>query len=416
LVAVLRAIELTQKLAGGQVASKIFDLVVRKKPTKAINFDLTSVKRYLGVEIPLSAIKNILTALGFGVSGQKILKVTVPNWRAGDVAFAYDLIEEIARVYGYHNLPSQLPTGLILPWLSEKKFIWQDRIKDFLVGLGFTEVYNYSMVAAATLRQAKFPPRKSLKIFNPLNEEMVYLRPTLLPQILQNLAFNLNNFPEQQIFELSQIYLAKAKKQLPNERWRLTGAITGGNHSTIFFQAKGVVGLLLKKLSITKASFVPPKTSRFLWQKNSVLDVWLGKKFLGQFGLISSKLLEDFSLNQAVAAFDFDFELLAQLAKETKVFQPLPEFPSVSRDFAFVLEQKVSWREIEKTLAKIHPFVVQLQYLSTFVTPELGLNKKSLALRLTFYSPRRTLTSAEVEKISQKVVLKMAKTFAAKLR
>ena len=257
---ILRAIELAQKLAGGKVASTIIDIypptqkinlysksksfglgggVYAKKyqPTK-ISFDPASVKRHLGVEIPTEQIKKILESLGFEVSGAKILNITVPYWRANDVLFEHDLIEEIARIHGYHNLPAQLPVGQIPVEPKDLSFFWEDTAKDILAGLGFSEVYNYSMVSKELLQKVKFPFKETIKISNPLNEEMAYLRTTLIARLLQNIADNIKNFSEQKIFELSNIYLPAKPNDLPDEQPKLAGVVVAQTENPFLAASK----------------------------------------------------------------------------------------------------------------------------------------------------------------------------------
>ena len=412
-ISLLQAIELTKKLAKGKVAGPIIDICSADyKPTK-IKFDTADIKRHLGIEIETDKVKNILESLGFEVSGQKVLGVKVPWWREGDVAYDYDLIEEVARIYGYHNLPTELPTGEIPVTKREQGLKWEDRAKDWLAGLGFTEVYNYSMVSKELLHKVSFSAKESLRIDNPLNEEMEYMRPTLIAQILQNVADNLNSFPEQHLFELSNIYLVQKENSLPTELSKLTGAIISQDS---FLKAKGVVKFLLKKLGVNnyKMELTDPKCP--LWQKDLALDVYKGKQFIGQFGLVKQNILDKFDIKKPVALFDFDFLALAKVATTEKNYEPIPEFPGIERDLAIVIDQKVSWLEVSQLVAKTDKLIVEIEYLSTFVDISLGKGKKSLAFRMTFRSPERTLKSEEVDEIIKKLVRKLEQNFQARLR
>ena len=413
-VGMLRAIELTQKLAFGKVASPIIDVYAEDYKPNRIKFDTASVKRYLGVEIPIEEIKKILESLGFEVTGTKILNVAVPYWRAYDVEFDHDLIEEVARIYGYHNLPTQLPQGEIPIQDEDPVLFWENNVKDILSGLGFTESYNYSFVSKDLLQKIKFPVNEAVKIYNPLNEDMEYMRTTLLGQVLHNVSDNIKNFPSQKIFELSNIYLPTQDDKLPNERPKLTGAIVGNQNT--FLQAKGVVEFLLKKLGISgyKLELTDPKCP--LWEKGHCLDIYKGKKFLGQFGLVKQNILEKFNIKQPVALFDLDFQVLVKLATTVKTFQAIPEFPSVTRDLAIVVDQKLNWQEVRDLVNRADRLIVRVEYLSTFFDSTLGKDKKSLALRMIFRSSDRTLKSEEVDGIVKKVTKKLEKSFEAKLR
>jgi len=415
MIGILRAIELTQQLAGGKVAGEIFDSNKKEYKPKKIKFDTAIIKKHLDIQIPLAQIKNILQSLGFSVSGTKVLTVTVPWWRAGDVVYDYDLTEEVARIYGYHNLPTHLPEGQIPIQVKNPIFAWENVAKNVLVGLGFSECYNYSMVSEKFLAKAGFATKDLIKIANPLNEDMTVMRNTLIAGILQNVADNFNNFSDFKIFELSNIYLAKGEKELPNEVLKLTGAVYTGNQKS-FFAAKGVVELLLKKLAIKNYEFRPTDPKCPLWQEKAALDIYAGNKYLGQFGLLKQSLAGNFGISNSVALFDFDFSFLAELASTVKTFQPLPEFPSVVRDLAVVIDKKTSWQRLSQLLEKADVLIEEVEYLSTFTHASLGTDKMSVAFRLTFRRSDRTLKSEEVDEIIKRLVVKLEKDFGAKLR
>jgi len=429
---ILRAIELTQKLAGGKVASPIIDVYARKYQPNKIKFDISSVKRYLGIEIDVAEIKKILESLGFEISGAKTLSVIVPWWRANDVTAEHDLIEEVARIYGYHNLPTELPPGEIPVQAKDPVFFWENLAKQSLAGLGFTEVYNYSMVSQELLQKAKFSAKFALKIFNPLNEEMAYLRATLFPQILQNVSANLKNFSSQKIFELNNIYLPQAPNDLPAEFSWLSGAVLDQDSANSFLAVKGIVESLLKKLGISRYQFLASDRQCPLWEKDYALDIYQGRpfgktqgrqfgktqgrQFLGQFGLVNQNILEKFDIKKPLAVFDLDFSQVVKLANKIKTYQPLPEFPGVSRDLAIVVDKKLSWQMVSDSVNHFDRLIVGVEYLSTFADPSLGANKKSLALRLVFRASDRTLKSEEVDEVMKKVVKKLENGFGAKAR
>jgi len=358
-------------------------------------------------------IKNILKSLGFDVAGSSVLKVTVPWWRSGDVEFDYDLIEEIARIYGYHNLPTELPTGVIPLNQKDPVLFWEDRAKNVLAGIGFSEVYNYSMVSRSLLNKIGFDQLALLKINNPLNEDLEYMRPTLFAQILQNISDNLNNFSEQKIFELSNVYLLNNPKDLPVELPKLTGAIVGKDE---FLQIKGAVELLLKKLGIGEYEVKSTDQKCPLWQLGQALDIYQDNKFLGQFGLVNQDILAKFDIQKPVALFDFDFSILSPISSTVKNFQSIPEFPEVERDLALIVDNKITWQQINDIARTIDKLVVEVRYLNTFIDSTLGDGKKSVAFRLVFRSVEKTLKSQEVDDIIKKLVDILTKEFNAKLR
>ncbi len=412
--ALMRAIELTQQLADGRVASPIVDAGEKTYKPQKIKLDTSLIKKSLGIEIAAAKVSAILKTLGFEVAGGKILSVTVPWWRAGDVEFDYDLIEEIARIYGYHNLPTTLPAGEILAGVKEPILIWETKIKEIMKMAGFTESLNYSMVSEKFLAKGGFAAVKTLKIANPLNEDMECLRTSLIPGILQNVADNIKNFSDMKIFELSNAYLPKKADGLPEENARLCGAVAGGQHS--FYVAKGLIELLLKNLGLSGYTLKMTDQKCPLWQKQAALDVFGGGKFIGQFGLFAGDILENFGIDKPVAVFDFDVSLLSQISKSAKIYRPIPAYPESSRDLAVIIGQAVRWQDIELAVKGISPMLAEIEYLNTFADKSLGQGKKSLAFRMIFRAPDRTLKSEEVDGAVKKAIDALENKLSAKLR
>ena len=412
---ILRAIELTQELAGGKVVSPIVDIYSSKYKPQEIKLDLNDIKRYLGLNLKVGEVKNILIALGFEVSGTMILKVVVPWYRAYDVTASHDLIEEIARVYGYHKLPVSLPKGEIPAEAKDPIFFWEEKIKNYLSGVGFSEVYNYSMVSAKTLESMGYLTKQAIRIANPLNEDMEYMRSTLLPQILQNVSDNADNFSNQKIFELSNIYIPVKGNDLPKELLKLTLAVTGDSKN-IFALVKGAAEFLLKKMGIADYEFKISDDNCPIWEKGRCLDVYIDNKFIGQFGIPSTDITDRFGVNQGVALADFNFQTMVTYAKTENIFEPIPDFPSVVRDLSVIVDKKVTWDEIKALVSNSNDLIVSVDYLNIYIDKSLGENKKSLAFRLTFRSKDRTLTSEEVDQILVKIEKKLEQNFSAQIR
>lgn len=407
--ALIRCMELAQKLAGAKAASAIIDVYSKPYQPNKIKFNSGVVKKHLGVEIPVDQIKKILESLAFEVTGTKALTITVPWWRANDVVYDYDLIEEIARIYGYHNIPTALPAGQIPIVAKDPVLNWELVAKKSLAGLGFTEVYNYSMISKDLLKSLRLPVSGAIKIDNPLNEEMEYMRTSLVPQILENVSANIKNFPNHKIFELSHVYLVAKPNSLPRELPRLAGAVV--EPENLFRQVKGVVEFILNELGIKSIKLVPIEDQTNLFDKQASLALVKGKKTLGQFGIVKQNILDKFGIKNPIGLFDLDFAQLSKLAQSIKTYQEIPEFPSIERDLAIVIGSNISWQEITQVVSRADRLIRQIEYLSTFTDKTLGTNNKSLAFRMTLRSNDRTLKSDEADKIVQKVTNKLSKKF-----
>ena len=416
-LALLRAIELARELAGGKVASEIIDQQHFTFEPTVIRLDVEQVSEWLGERVTKDVVVRSLRGLGFEVEGEELeLDVRVPWWRAQDVTIGQDLIEEVARLYGYANLPSVLPVGSIPTPPLQRTLAWEDRVKDLLLALGGTELYSYSLVSSKLLEAAGFDSKQCLAVANPLSEEYQYLRPTLLPSLLQAVGGNQRFFPHQQLFELSNVYLPLHDRQLPEERPMLTVAIAGEAEES-FFKAKGVAETLLQRCGISEVKFTPSKTHCPVWEPAVSLDMYVGQDFLGTVGVVSTATRSAFGLDRAVAMVDINFPQLVKHARSVGSYAPIPEFPAVQRDIAIVIDKNVRWEEIQNVIVsqaeKQSGISVQLVFLSAFADTALGENKKSYAFRVTLQPAQRTLTSAEIEQIIGKLTDALQKKFNA---
>ena len=209
-----RIVELVEELAGGKVASKLVDIRKEKYKPKVAKLDLPQVERFLGIEISEGNIKRFLNKLGFVVkiTGQK-LSAEVPYWRDNDVEMDQDLIEEIARIYGYHNLPSELPASELAVEPPNWQFYWEDKVKEVLSGLGMNEIYSYSFVSEDMLNKVGIDPENCVKLINPLTEDWTHMRLNLVPSMLMTVGENQEMRDQFRMFELAKVYIKKSRNQ-----------------------------------------------------------------------------------------------------------------------------------------------------------------------------------------------------------
>ena len=412
--ALLRAIELAQKFAGGVVASKIFDTYDKKNVLRKIKIHPKAIENYLGIALKVNAIKKDLQLLGFSVSGNSALTVAVPWWRQNDIVISEDIIEEVARIYGYHKLPIVLPSGEIPLRADDKNNYWINEYKDALLSIGFTEIYSYSMVSKKILERLFIPSDSCLKVANPLNEDMEYMRPTLLSGVLDAIALNQENFETIKIFEISRVYKPR-ENDLPDELPRLIGALSG--QEDLFARVKGVIDYLFKKYNISGVKYLSQQSVEEspVWGRGLFQDIIHNNKTIGRFGIINKKVLNSFGIKKDVAVFDMDFSYIIKAGSMAKTYTPPPAFPQIIRDLALVVGPNVVWKDIEESISRFHPLVNEVQYLSTYAGKELD-GKKSLALRIIFQSEERTLKSSETDDIISELMVKLEERFGARLR
>src|SRR3989344_388362 len=206
--ALVMAVELTEELAGAEVASKVFDTKRGAYISKKYSFPVAGFASYLGLNLKNAEIKKILESLGFKIKvTAKDFVVEVPWWRDHDIEDGRDLVEEVARIYGYHRLPSTLPVGAPPAPSNDKTFYFEDEAKDYLRGAGFSELYTYSFISENLLKRINCSSGEALKVFNPLSTDFVYMRPSLLPGMLETIAQNQEKVETGKFFEVSNIYI-----------------------------------------------------------------------------------------------------------------------------------------------------------------------------------------------------------------
>lgn len=411
-LALARTMELTKQIAGGQVASVVYDAKRPLPKPQPIAFEPAVVGTALGAEVKPAVLKRILVRLGFSVAGSKTWRVTPPWWRTGDVAESHDLVEEIARVQGYHNLPASLPTGMIPARALDPLLQLSQSIRSWLVGQGFTEVQSYALVPGKILEDLGLPLTAALRVANPLSAEFEYLRPTLSASLLSVAGQNVKRFSHQQLFELANIYQPKAK-DLPDELPTLAFLITDRQDS--FFAAKGMIEALRKHLGVHDFQFVAERTAPAeFWQPRAQLVA--GGKTIGRFGPVLPAVLERFGIRQPLVLCGLSLPATIAMAHPSPAYQSIPAFPPIDRDLALVVDAGLQWQRIDESIAKFHPLIRSVAFLSSYQAAMVGAGKKSVACRIEFRADDRTLAAGEVDGIMEKLITKFKQEFSATIR
>ncbi|MBI3626485.1 phenylalanine--tRNA ligase subunit beta [Candidatus Uhrbacteria bacterium] len=413
-----RGIELAQDLAGAKLASQVFDLGEKNYRPAKIKLETQTVSDQMGVTLAPAQIKKILSSLGFNVTGSaKTLTVTVPWWRAGDVAMDRDLVEEVARIYGYHNLPSQLPEGKLSAALPDPQLKWESEIKRQLAAVGPTEIYSYSFISEKMLAGFGLKPDSTLKLHNPLNEEMVYMRPTLLPSLLQVVAQNEGFYPEQSLFELANVYLSAGMANLPDETPRLAGALTGKDWSALFYRGKGVLEYLFVQLGLKLDQVKWQESKADCWIKNRSADIFYGEQQLGSMGFFRPEVLHSAKVKSTCLVWELDAKLLSSKANDLKSYAALPKFPSVKLDLALVVKQNATWAQVAGLVKEVgQTYIESIEVFDVYQGKGVPEDSKSLAFHITYRDPQKTLSMEEVQQLHQKIVKNLQTKLGAQVR
>ena len=425
-IALRRATQLILQLAGGKACKGIMDAYPQPRERPTIRFTMSRLKKVLGIELSLERVDEILTSLGFSTGTQEdsSLAVAVPYWRS-DIAQEDDLIEEVARIIGYDNLPTTTLSTPIPSHQPQPDRELRERVKDIMVACGMQEVISYSLTSLAALEKAEAMDDdiQPMKLANPMSEEQEYLRTTLRSSILSTLAANQHHAKEGiKLFEVGRAYMPRPA-DLPLERETLVGALAGprwlesrfsSEENLDFFDAKGILETFLGQLHI-QYSFEPMEDPLFLPGRCAAIDV--GNSTLGVMGEVHTKALEWFQIDTApVALFELDLTALLQaLPLETFQYQSLTRYPGAYRDLAIVLSLDVPAAQVKGIIEK-NPLVARATLFDVYEGNGISPGMRSLAYRVLFQLPDRTLVGEEVSQAMREILTALEQEVGASLR
>ncbi|MBU1033091.1 phenylalanine--tRNA ligase subunit beta [Patescibacteria group bacterium] len=414
--ALARAIELVIEVAGGKLAGAITDVQAEKYKPKKFSITSDEINSLIGVTLLQKDMVAILNRLGFKTttSGKKINAI-VPWWRDHDIEMARDLVEEVARVYGYANIPGVVPMDLATRPM-DPELVWEDRLREVAKGAGMTETYSYSFVSENLLKKADYNPTEMLHLQNPLTKDLEIMRTTLLPSLLQIANENKERESELRLFEVANVYYPRAK-DLPDEQLEL-GALFNGMPEA-WKVAKGFVEHILLELGIRDSelgiSWRRLSKDSF-WHAGRTVQAFVNEELVATVGEVSPKIAARFKLEGPVALVDMPLEILFKFATTTKRCTPVSEFPVAKRDLAVVVDSRVEFDDIAREIQRSDELVSSVQWFDTFKGKGVPAGKKSVAMHIECLSPERTLESKEVDGLMNKVQLRLKEKFKAEIR
>lgn len=413
--AIARAIELVSEIAFPKSISSVQVVEASSYEPRVFPFDPAQANALMGIEIPEEDMIETLARLGFETKKQKhIYGITVPSWRDHDIEASVDFVEEIARVYGYDRFPSELPEGAPPLVESDRALVWQARAKEILKGAGLTETYSYSFVSEKQLANYGFKPEDAMHLKNPLSVDQAFMRPSLVPTMLTSIVENQAIFPEADLFEIAPVYLPRTG-ELPEQPLQLVIATYGKDAEALFLRAKGVMTRFFDETGITGIELDRiVDSSRFHAGRSA--RVLLEGKPIGTIGQVSRSVEFAFGLDVTAVLVELDFEMLLESFTATKTFIPLPQFPSVKRDLAFVLADRSEYATIERAMEKIDSSIVSVELFDTYRGKGIDPGKKSLGVRVEFRAKDRTLESAEVDVWMNTLCKVLEREFGATMR
>ncbi|MBU1629971.1 phenylalanine--tRNA ligase subunit beta, partial [Patescibacteria group bacterium] len=423
--ALARAVELVLELAGGKLAGAPSDARAEKTKPAVFSITVDEVNSLIGVNLPQKTMVDILRRLGFEVSTKgKMMKAAVPWWRDHDIESGRDLVEEIARVYGYGKIPAIIPFGLATRPLASL-LLWEDRLREISKGAGCIETYSYSFVSKDLLDKAGYDSAGMLHVLNPLSEDLAVMRTTLLPSLLQTASENREREPVLRLFEIANVYYPptsrlsgtgpkdKRWKDLPDERSELGALFMGMGDS--WKVAKGYVEHLLHEMGIEKVSWRRLANDEF-WHPGRTVQAFVDGGLVATVGEVSPKIAANFKLEQRVALVDMPLLSVVRHAVLKKRYVPVPLFPPAKRDLAVIVDSHVEFDDMAEAMKKADGLIKTVEWFDTYSGKNLPDGKKSVAMHLEFSSPEKTLESKEVDSAMENAVLALKEKFKAEVR
>ncbi len=368
-VAMNRGIELFQNLAGAKVSSKVYDQFVAKPKVNKIEVKHSFIEKILGVQITSVQVLRILKDLEFEVKLTKgTYLVTPPTFRAKDIEIPEDVVEEIARIYGYHKLPSILMSGIIPNTNYDSPFAFETAVKHILSGLGANEIYSNSLVPAS------FNVGEYLEICNPLGSDTSSLRSNLQSSLIQSAKTN-KNIDHFHLFEIANIYIPQSS--LPEELMTLSGIMKGYDYKT----AKGMIEAFLNKLRIVYK--FEQKDSKYFKPNQRIV---IGD--MGEFGTLINGLIY----------YSFDLNTMKQSQTNMK-YTPIPKFPAQIEDITINIVKGTHISNVVDSLVKVDERIDNIEYVGSY--------KGNHTLRVYYQDPQKTLNNKDVDKVRNKLITKI---------
>jgi phenylalanyl-tRNA synthetase beta chain len=417
-----RAIDLLQQTSGGRVLRGSRE-VYEKRPQTVIPLGFDRTSRIIGTPVSRERITTILESIGIAQVeiGQERSSFAVPSYRH-DLIEDFDLIEEVARVVGYSNIPAAIPVSPLLPVSREKKDIALDWTRDFLTASGFFEVINYGFFSGRDIERFAISDiderAASVPIMNPISKELGLMRTFLAPGIVETLAYNTNRGMKNLcVFEVGKVFFQDDRQELPRESLRLCCGMTGKEREFFwrgafaeydFYDLKGVLEGLFERFNL---SFEVRKSQELFLDRMISADIILEGHTIGWIGELGEAVLDAYDIREKVFCAEVDFDALALKGSTERTYGPVPRYPAVTRDFSFYVEDSIPVANLIDRIKEVSPLIVSVGIFDIF-----RKEVRSISFRVVFQSYESTLTDESVNTLQQIIIDRLANTEGIKLR
>lgn len=378
--AMILAIEMVEKLSGGKAEKEILDIYPKPYKTKIVSVTKSEIDKIIGINISIKEMINYLTNLGFIVKSKgETMHVSIPSYRANDIEIKEDIAEEIARIYGYHNLPCILMSGALPKPTINLEFAYEKKIKEILVTLGAIEVFNLSLV-----------DKGAIKLKNPLGTDTAYLRDNLKDSLVNSIKSNPQEKGFIHFFELSNIYLQR-KNDLPIEQLTLAGIIKNGEYRN----NKGIVETLLKALTI---DFTTKLEDGKDYLPNQRLEVYSGKVKVGEYG----------NLENGLFYYEFNVQKIISSKKVERKYKEISKYPPQVEDITLQLPEKTLIGEVMEAIRSVSHLIKKSELTDIY--------ENNFTFNIEYLSEDHTLTDKEVEEIRANLLSSLKSKFGITIK
>jgi phenylalanyl-tRNA synthetase beta chain len=400
------------------------DATIRPPRPVTVDVGVDFLHRKLGLALGADEMRALLQRLQFGctIDGDS-LHVDVPAWRStGDVALPEDIVEEVARLYGYDNFPFTPPVVKLEKPAIQMTARTERRVREYFAFRGgMREVVSYPWVAAQSLEAAGMTEVPTIGLATP-PAAAVRLAPSLIPQMLVNVATNLRHVAQFRIFELMRVFLPQApateggKEKLPAQPHHVAGAFVGTDAATLFLEAKGILEMLDRNVQVAPLAF--SEDVYVAWGDPAArLSIRSNGQAIGALAVVAARAKRLAGIRRAeVVMFELNVDALIPLPSRENRPEPLLTYPRVDFDISMIVDTDVTWSDARSVASSADELVRSVTFVDQYVGPQVPLGKKSLTIRLTIGSDNRTLVREQIDEIARKVMSELRSRVDAIIR
>ena len=420
-----RAAELMALYAGGEVLDGTATADSLTLEPAVVSVTLEKINSVIGTELAMAEVEAIFTRLQFeSTVDNDTITVTVPT-RRGDITIEEDLIEEVARLYGYDNVPKTLPQGAATPGRLSEYQLKRRLVRRYLEGAGLYQAITYSLTNREKATRFALEKRQPVELAMPMSEDRSLLRLSIVPQLLEVLKYNTARQNDSlAVYETGAVFLKNEGEDLPEEEEHLAAAITGlwENHQwqgekkpVDFYVIKGILEGLFTKLGLTeKISFSAAEKEGM--HPGRTAEVTLNGAAIGFVGQVHPTVQKDMDLKETYV-FELNLKTVLEAGTEPLQYEAIPRFPSITRDIALVVDKNKSAAELQGIIVETGGKLLKDVYVFDLYEGErMEAGKKSIAFSLKYFDPERTLTDEDVTKTHEKVLKAVEEQAGAVLR